>query len=132
MNTGPVGDPNPGMVLADLVHPVDQSERSSILGRAHAVDNRPPVYKPIDVEPLQQTPPDFVVTFTEDQNGFYINGRKFAADAPPMTTALVGTYQHWRVSTKPPNSILSTFTRFTSWLMRKMARHFPILLGWIL
>jgi len=55
------------------------------------------VYKPIDVEPLKQTPPDFVVTFTEDQNGFYINGQKFAMDAPPMTSARVGTYQHWRI-----------------------------------
>ena len=42
-------------------------------------------------------PPDFTVTFTEDKNGFYINGRKFAADAPPMTSARVGTYQHWRI-----------------------------------
>jgi FtsP/CotA-like multicopper oxidase with cupredoxin domain len=93
VNTGPDGDPNPEMVLADLVPPSTEGARK----QAHAFDGRPPVYKPIDVEPLKQTPPDFVVTFTEDQNGFYINGRKFAADAPPMTSARVGTYQHWRV-----------------------------------
>jgi FtsP/CotA-like multicopper oxidase with cupredoxin domain len=93
VNTGPDGDPNPGMVLADLVPPSSEAARK----QAHPSDGRPPVYKPIDAEPLKQTPPDFVVTFTEDQNGFYINGRKFAADAPPMTSARVGTYQHWRV-----------------------------------
>lgn len=103
VNTGPAGDPNPGMVLADLVPPsADQPnliKPRSEAGRkqAHAIDERPPVYKPIDVEPLKQTPPDFVVTFTEDQNGFYINGQKFAMDAPPMTSARVGTYQHWRI-----------------------------------
>ena len=103
VNTGPVGDPNPGMVLADLVPASsgqpDLTKPSSEAARkqAHAIDDRRPVYKPIDAEPLKRTPPDFVVTFTEDKNNFYINGRKFAADAPPMTTANVGTYQHWRV-----------------------------------
>ena len=63
----------------------------------HAVYHRPPVYKPVNVEPLKKAAPDFTVTFTEDKNGFYINGRKFAADAPPMTTARIGTYQHWRI-----------------------------------
>jgi FtsP/CotA-like multicopper oxidase with cupredoxin domain len=63
----------------------------------HTVDHRSPVYKPIDVGPFKKTAPNFTVTFTEDKNGFYINGRKFARDAPPMTVARVGTYQHWRI-----------------------------------
>ena len=98
VNTGPDGDPNPEMVVADVVAPT--SERASSHGapeQAHAVDRQPPVYKLIDVEPLKKTAPDFTATFTEDKNGFYINGRKFAADAPPMTSARVGTYQHWRI-----------------------------------
>jgi FtsP/CotA-like multicopper oxidase with cupredoxin domain len=103
VDTGPAGDPNPGMVLADLVPP--SSGRPNITppnsdltrDQAHAIDDRPPVYKPIDVEPLKKTAPDFIVTFTEDKNGFYINGRKFAADASPITSARVGTYQHWRI-----------------------------------
>ena len=98
VDTGPVGDPNPEMVLADIVLPgSDQSNRDSLLRRAHAVNDRPPIYKPVDVEPLKKTAPDFIVTFTEDKNGFYINGRKFATDASPMTSARVGTYQHWRI-----------------------------------
>jgi suppressor of ftsI len=96
VNTGAVGDPNPGMVLADIVQPArDQSGAGP--SQAHAIDKRPPVYKPVDIEPLKKTPPDFTVTFTEDKNGFYINGQKFAMDASPMTTARVGTYQHWRI-----------------------------------
>ena len=103
LNTGPAGDPNPEMVLADLVPPssdqpnLTKSGSEAARKQSHAIDDRPPVYKPVDVESLKQTPADFVVTFTEDQNGFYINGQKFAMDARPMTTARVGTYEHWRI-----------------------------------
>jgi suppressor of ftsI len=98
VDTGPDGDPNPEMVLADVVQPSSaQVSSDPLLKQGHAIDERRPVYKPIDVEPLQKTAPDFTVTFTEDKNGFYINGRKFAMDASPMTTARVGTYQHWRI-----------------------------------
>jgi suppressor of ftsI len=37
------------------------------------------------------------VIFTEDENGFYINGRKYVPDASPITSARVGKYQHWRI-----------------------------------
>jgi FtsP/CotA-like multicopper oxidase with cupredoxin domain len=86
------------MVLADLVPPAPrQSSANPGLRQVHAIDDRPPVYKPINVEPLEKTTPDFTVTFTEDKDAFYINGRKFETDASPMTTARVGTYQHWRI-----------------------------------
>ena len=63
----------------------------------HAIGARPPLYKPLDVERLKKTAPDFTVMFTEDKNSFYINGRKFAPEASPMTSVRVGTYQHWRI-----------------------------------
>jgi suppressor of ftsI len=97
VNTGPVGDPNPGMVLADIVPRSPQVESDASTKRARAGDRRPPVYSPVDLEGLKHTAPDFTVNFTEDKNGFYINGRKFAADASPMTSARAGTYQHWRI-----------------------------------
>jgi len=98
VDTGPVGDPNPGMVLADVAQPGSGQPITHVASeRARAIDDRPPVYKPVDVEPLKKTAPEFTVTFTEDKKGFYINGRKFAADASPMTTVRVGTYQHWRI-----------------------------------
>jgi FtsP/CotA-like multicopper oxidase with cupredoxin domain len=86
------------MVLADIVAPGSgQSNTNTLSKQARGIDDRPPIYKPVDVQPLKKTAPDFVVTFTEDENGFYINGRKFSADAAPMTSAQVGTYQHWRI-----------------------------------
>ncbi len=98
VDTGPVGDPNPEMVLADIVAPSSgQSNTKTLSMQARAIDDRPAVYKPVEVEPLKKTAPDFVVTFTEDKNGFYINGRKFALDDSPMTSVRVGTYQHWRI-----------------------------------
>jgi FtsP/CotA-like multicopper oxidase with cupredoxin domain len=98
VDTGPDGDPNPEMVLADLAQPSSgQSSADPWPRQVHALDDRPPLYKPIDVEPLKKTAPDFIVSFTEDKNGFYINGLKYAQDASPMTSARVGTYQHWRI-----------------------------------
>jgi suppressor of ftsI len=97
VDTGADGDPNPEMVLADLVQPSSESSANLPDGQVHAGDDRPPLYKPIDFEPLKKAEPDFTVTFTEDGNGFYINGRKYAADASPMTSARVGSYQHWRI-----------------------------------
>src|ERR1700693_1086796 len=103
VNTGPDGDPNPEMVLADLKEPGSarpnrhKTDTQPTRLKAHAVDQPAPLTKPIDVESLKQSEPDFTVIFTEDKNGFYINGRKYAPDASPMTSARVGTYQHWRV-----------------------------------
>ena len=98
VDTGPDGDPNPGMVLADLVQPSsDRSGSNSPPKRMHAIDHPPPVYNSVDVERLKKAAVDFTVIFTEDKNGFYINGRKFALDASPMTSVRVGTYQHWRI-----------------------------------
>ena len=98
VDTGPVGDPNPEMVLADLVSPgPNETDLPSRSAQGHPIDGRPPIYKPIDIERLKKTAPDFIVTFTEDKNGFYINGQKFSADASPMTSARVGTYQHWHI-----------------------------------
>src|SRR5260370_40394027 len=76
VNTGPAGDPNPEMVLADLVQPSSgHSSSHPAPYQAHAIDDRPPGYKPIDVDPLKTAAPNFIVTFTEDKNGFYITAR---------------------------------------------------------
>src|ERR1700724_274757 len=103
VDTGPDGDPNPEMVLADLAQPnsdQDSSNRpgeNAPLGQGHATNASRPLYKTIDAQPLKTAEPNFTVTFTEDKNGFYINGRKYAPDASPMTSARVGSYQHWRI-----------------------------------
>ena len=62
-----------------------------------AIDDRAALYKPIDFEPLKKGATNFIVTFTDDKNSFYIHGRKVESAAGPMTSARIGTYQHWRI-----------------------------------
>src|ERR1700758_5226626 len=95
-DTGPDGDPNPAMVMADVVREaqVDSSARKV------PVTEGPPVYKELNAVQLQKleaSDPDFTVIFTEDRNGFYINGKKFEMDSAPMLRVRIGSLQHWRV-----------------------------------
>jgi suppressor of ftsI len=95
-DTGPDGDPNPAMVLADLV---DVTEPN------HEISNASPrspaaLYKPVPsttITRIENSPSDFVVTFTEDKKGFYINGKKYGPSDPPMTSVSIGGFHHWRV-----------------------------------
>jgi suppressor of ftsI len=93
VDTGSDGDPNPAMVLADL-------HAGSTAAPALKENDRklaPPEYESVDLHAYENSKPDFTVTFTEDKNGFYVNGKKYEPDAAPMTRARVGIYQHWRV-----------------------------------
>jgi suppressor of ftsI len=92
VDTGPAGDPNPSMILADIAarpaaETMPRASRSSLK----------PDPKALDLTAEEKSPPQFVVTFTEDKNGFYINREKFTADAAPMLRVKVGTFQHWRI-----------------------------------
>jgi suppressor of ftsI len=94
-DTGPDGDANPAMVLADVV-----SALSSNLEARPAIGG-PPVrvsFTPAVLKKVEASEPQFVVTFTEDKQGFYINGQKFEMNSGPMLTADVGSLQHWRVT----------------------------------
>ena len=92
VDTGPAGDPNPAIVLADIVpRPAAQSTPRVLKS------SRKPDLKTLDLAAEEKASPRFVVIFTEDKKGFYINGEKFAPDAAPMVRAKVGTYQHWKV-----------------------------------
>jgi suppressor of ftsI len=92
VDTGPDGDPNPSMILADIV------PRSAPGAKRKPSENyRKPDSKTLNLGAEEQMPPRFVVTFTEDKNGFYINGKKFTPSAVPMVRAKVGTFQHWKI-----------------------------------
>jgi suppressor of ftsI len=92
VDTGPDGDPNPAMVLADIV---SRSSADAISKVSEAPFK--PALKTVDFTAEEKAPPQFIVTFTEDKNGFYINGEKFTPTAPPMVRAKVGTFEHWRI-----------------------------------
>jgi suppressor of ftsI len=94
-DTGPDGDTNPAMVLADIVsaeQPVPQARPA--LGGAPVRQT----FSPAVLEPVEAGKPQFVVDFTEDKQGFYINGQKFEMNSGPMLTVDVGSLQHWRVT----------------------------------
>jgi suppressor of ftsI len=93
VNTGPDGDRNPGMVLADVVPGMPAAP---LLPKSASTLN-PPAHKIIDVQANEKSDPDFVATFTEDKKGFYINGQLYKPDSAPMRVAHVGTYEHWRI-----------------------------------
>ena len=92
VDTGPDGDPNPAMVLADIIPRPATRTKPRVLE-----SSRKPDLKILDLAREEAAPPRFVVTFTEDKKGFYINGEKFTADADPMLRVKVGTFQHWRI-----------------------------------
>lgn len=92
VDTGPQGDPNPAMVLADIVPKSAPAAIPKVSGSSVK-----PALKTLDLAAEEKTPPRFTVIFTEDKNGFYINGEKFAPNAPPMVHAKVGTFQHWKI-----------------------------------
>ena len=95
VDTGADGDPNPAMVIADVgpAHP-DSPPRTLPSTSGPAVYKELPSQK---IQKLEVSKPDFTVTFTEDKNGFYINGRKFSMDEDPMLRVRVGSMQHWRI-----------------------------------
>jgi FtsP/CotA-like multicopper oxidase with cupredoxin domain len=92
VDTGPQGDPNPAMILADIV----AKSASQTTPRLSQTSLKPDV-KSLDLSAEEKAPSRFTVIFTEDKNGFYINGKKFAPDAAPMVRAKVGTFQHWKI-----------------------------------
>ena len=92
VDTGPDGDPNPEMILADIVPGPAADQTRKIVDTSLKPD-----LKPLDLTTEENAPPRFIVTFTEDKNGFYINGEKFASDAAPMVRTKVGTFQHWKI-----------------------------------
>jgi len=93
-DTGPDGDSNPAMVLADIgsTQPPNLQERAALGGSAVYA-----IFSPITLKRIEVSEPQFIVTFTEDKQGFYINGQKFEMNAGPMLTVYVGSLQHWRV-----------------------------------
>jgi suppressor of ftsI len=94
-DTGRDGDQNGAMVLADLVPKRTGSELQTIVSNTGA-----PVYQPVPLpikRSVERAHPQFTAVFTEDKNGFYINGKAFMMDSPPMLTVQTGSYEHWRV-----------------------------------
>jgi FtsP/CotA-like multicopper oxidase with cupredoxin domain len=94
VDTGPDGDPNPEMILADIAS-TDTAPSPPL--PVSAATAKPPAFGLDDVQRVKREPPGFIAVFSEDDKGFYINGQKYSPDAQPMVRAKVGGYAHWRI-----------------------------------
>jgi suppressor of ftsI len=95
VDTGTDGDPNPTMVIADVGGDrMDSPTHKTAVSTGVAVYKEPPTQ---EIQKLEGAKPDFTVIFTEDKNGFYINGRKFSMHDDPMLRVQIGSMQHWRI-----------------------------------
>jgi suppressor of ftsI len=96
VDSGPAGDPMRGQILADIA-PVHDS---SLHPLSDAAPSLRPIYRPVNLQHIEQTPPSFDATFTEGHHKFYINKQLFSINQPTMATVPTGTYVHWRVLNK--------------------------------
>src|SRR2546429_9758261 len=83
------------MVWADIVAAPAENPQG---GPARGGSRFYATFPPVTLKRVEASEPQFVVVFTEDKQGFYINGQKFEMNAGPMLTVNVGSLQHWRVT----------------------------------
>ncbi len=98
VDTGADGDPNPAMVIADL----DPTRHQEIRTRRQTsvADFQEAIFEPLPsrtIQKLKKRDAAFVVNFTEDKKGFYINGKKYKPTDDPMVTVKTGSYVRWQV-----------------------------------
>jgi suppressor of ftsI len=95
-DTGSDGDPNPAMVLADLVDAREEAptRRASRAEGGRAISR---VLSRAELARIEGRAPEFTAVFTEHDHGFYINGRRYNPADAPMTRVRVGGYHYWRV-----------------------------------
>ncbi len=96
--TGPLADSHAALRSRCFLADVVSAPPSNL--QPHPASGGAPVYatfSPTVLKRVEASEPQFVVTFTEDKQGFYINGQKFEMNAGPMLTVDVGSLHHWRV-----------------------------------
>src|SRR5260370_4480007 len=78
VDTGTDGDPNPAMILADIV-PRSGADSTSNISESTVI----PEVKKVDLAAEEEAPPPFVLTVTEDKDGFLLHREKIALDSVP-------------------------------------------------
>jgi suppressor of ftsI len=94
IDLGPDGDPNPEMLLARLGSEPEPPGRTS---GAEVQTTLPLAVEPTGIAAAEVRSPEQVITFTENDLGFYVNGRPFDMLDGPVIRAKVGTLEHWQV-----------------------------------
>jgi suppressor of ftsI len=94
VDTGPDGDTNPAMVLAEIVPGAHTAVHQSV---ARLQQEPVPFGPPQNLAQAARSAPQATITFTEDKAGFYINNHRFDPTDGPMFRVRVGSIAHWRV-----------------------------------
>ncbi|HEY4442603.1 MAG TPA: multicopper oxidase domain-containing protein, partial [Candidatus Elarobacter sp.] len=100
VDTGKAGDAAPAVVLAQLDDPAHLLGASPLpvgVAASAAPIVAAPGNPPAIAGPLPRPAARRRIRFTEDDRGFYINGRSYAMDAPPLVVARSGTVEEWTV-----------------------------------
>jgi suppressor of ftsI len=96
-DTGPNGDPDPMVILADILAPANGHAVRSIAHPHPLVVGAP---LPQNVYTTKLPPPAVkrTVVFSENPTPhFFINGKSFTIKGPPMFVVRAGTVEEWRV-----------------------------------
>jgi FtsP/CotA-like multicopper oxidase with cupredoxin domain len=94
VDTGPDGDSNPAMVLAEIVPGAHTTIRQPVA----RLQQEPAAFgMPQNLAQVEQSAPQATIIFTEDEAGFYINHHRFDPNDGPMFRVRVGSIAHWRV-----------------------------------
>jgi len=108
VKTGAAGDPAPAVVLADLVDPATvfgrsqpaRTSRSAVMPALRSLRVGAALPRNWYSRPLPAPAARRTIRFTEDERGFYINGKAFTmADmrGAPAIVARAGTVERWTV-----------------------------------
>jgi suppressor of ftsI len=96
-DSGPIGDGDPAALLA-VFRPAKGSAASSPVGAplqlVHDEDRSPRLGAAAPLAPPAATR---TVAFSEDANGFYLNGKAFSPSAKPMFVVHTGTIERWEL-----------------------------------
>lgn len=108
VDTGPAGDADPAVVLADLVDPASVADARSPIDDHRTVVSR--TMAPLRVgaalprnwyaRPLSRPAARRTIRFTEDAHGFFINDHAFTMGdmrRPPAIVARSGTIERWTI-----------------------------------
>jgi FtsP/CotA-like multicopper oxidase with cupredoxin domain len=117
-NSGATGDADPPVVLATLVNPLAPNVSSAALApslpsssaKALRAASAPIVAlrvgKPLPdnwlSRPLPAPAAHRTIRFTEDANGFYLNGKGYVMGQPPSVIARSGTVEEWTLVNETP------------------------------
>jgi len=98
VDTGSAGDAAPAVVLAHLVDP-DPAAAPDPAATPPSVSLRTAAPLPRNwyAVPLPRPAAARTIRFTEDDHGFYIDGKAFAMDAAPAIVAHSGTVESWTI-----------------------------------